>query len=221
IVIPSQPSFISLPPLPPSLLRQRITHWSYKWWPAHGGRSSDSFKELLQMVESSEINRSLLALLDENIADAHRSNQKQAAKYMEKLRGLYSNFSNGIWYQTIVNFELQLWLGSLVDQLICHLREIPNLVRFFPTGRNSRLGNLEVVFNQDSQDMEQSTFKWMVSELNKDGRLKDQLRNDNFSSLERQLIETKEAIERQRKLFKKIQYGCNKSKSKESPAKNK
>ncbi|RYR48964.1 hypothetical protein Ahy_A07g035137 [Arachis hypogaea] len=161
--------------------------------PAHGGRSSDSFKELLQMVESSEINRSLLALLDENIADAHRSNQKQAAKYMEKLRGLYSS--------------------TLQFNLICHLREIPNLVRFFPTGRNSRLGNLEVVFNQDSQDMEQSTFKWMVSELNKvnsgkfDGRLKDQLRNDNFSSLERQLIETKEAIERQRKLFKKIQYG--------------
>ncbi|XLU27015.1 hypothetical protein S245_063081, partial [Arachis hypogaea] len=53
----------------------------------HGGRSLDSFKELLQMVESSEINRSLLALLDENIADAHRSSQKQAAEYMEKLRG--------------------------------------------------------------------------------------------------------------------------------------
>ncbi|XP_052118380.1 uncharacterized protein LOC107488207 isoform X2 [Arachis duranensis] len=49
--------------------------------------SKDVKATLLQMVESSEINRSLLALLDENIADAHRSNQKQAAEYMEKLRG--------------------------------------------------------------------------------------------------------------------------------------
>ncbi|XP_052112777.1 serine/threonine-protein kinase TOUSLED [Arachis duranensis] len=42
-------------------------------------------------------------------------------------------------------------------------------------------------------------------DVEEDGRLKDQLRNDSFSSLERQLIETKEAIERQRKLFKKKQ----------------
>ncbi|MED6167642.1 hypothetical protein PIB30_004866 [Stylosanthes scabra] len=49
--------------------------------------SKDVKATLLQMVESSEINRSLLALLDENIADAHGSNQKQAAEYMEKLRG--------------------------------------------------------------------------------------------------------------------------------------
>lgn len=31
--------------------------------------------QLLEMVERNEINRSLLALLDENIADAHRGNQ--------------------------------------------------------------------------------------------------------------------------------------------------
>ncbi|XLR34689.1 hypothetical protein S83_062589 [Arachis hypogaea] len=111
--------------------------------------------------------------------------------------GLYSNFSNGIWYQTIVNFELQLRLGSLVDQ-----------VRIFPQLEEIQLRRME-------------KLKDIWPHEDEDGRLKDQLRNDNFSSLQRQLIETKEAIERQRKLFKKIQYGSNKSKSKEPPAKNK
>ncbi|KAL2901801.1 Fibrinogen alpha chain [Bienertia sinuspersici] len=41
---------------------------------------------LLDMVEKNELNRSLVTLLDENIASAHRGNQKQAAEYMEKLR---------------------------------------------------------------------------------------------------------------------------------------
>ncbi|KAH1267449.1 hypothetical protein GmHk_01G002674 [Glycine max] len=43
--------------------------------------------KLLEMVEKNEINRSLLALQDENIASAQKGNQKQAAEYMEKLRG--------------------------------------------------------------------------------------------------------------------------------------
>ncbi|PWA32609.1 hypothetical protein CTI12_AA625150 [Artemisia annua] len=49
--------------------------------------SKDVKATLLDMVEKNEINRSLLALLDENIASAHRSNQTQAAEYMEKVRG--------------------------------------------------------------------------------------------------------------------------------------
>ncbi|KAF7828381.1 uncharacterized protein G2W53_019545 [Senna tora] len=49
--------------------------------------SKDVKATLLEMVERSEINRSLLALLDENIANAQRGNQKQAAEFMEKLRG--------------------------------------------------------------------------------------------------------------------------------------
>ncbi|XP_061357854.1 uncharacterized protein LOC133302124 [Gastrolobium bilobum] len=49
--------------------------------------SKDVKATLLEMVERNEINRTLLALLDENIASAHRGNQKQAAEYMEKLRG--------------------------------------------------------------------------------------------------------------------------------------
>ncbi|KAK7307804.1 hypothetical protein VNO77_41184 [Canavalia gladiata] len=49
--------------------------------------SNDVKATLLEMVEKNEINRSLLALLDENIANAQRGNQKQAAEYMEKLRG--------------------------------------------------------------------------------------------------------------------------------------
>ncbi|KAK7252662.1 hypothetical protein RIF29_36773 [Crotalaria pallida] len=49
--------------------------------------SKDVKATLLEMVESNEINRSLLALLDENIASAQRGNQKQAAEFMEKLRG--------------------------------------------------------------------------------------------------------------------------------------
>ncbi|KAL1299466.1 hypothetical protein AAHE18_18G112500 [Arachis hypogaea] len=63
------------------------------------------------MVESSEINRSLLALLDENIADAHRSSQKQAAEYMEKLRGALlkyitiSPMGYGIKQLSILNYN--------------------------------------------------------------------------------------------------------------------
>lgn len=49
--------------------------------------SKDVKATLLDMVEKNEINKSLLALLDENIASAHRANQKQAAEYMEQLRG--------------------------------------------------------------------------------------------------------------------------------------
>ncbi|KAH1164186.1 hypothetical protein AAZX31_01G197600 [Glycine max] len=49
--------------------------------------SKDVKATLLEMVEKNEINRSLLALQDENIASAQKGNQKQAAEYMEKLRG--------------------------------------------------------------------------------------------------------------------------------------
>ncbi|XP_022759083.1 uncharacterized protein LOC111305628 isoform X3 [Durio zibethinus] len=38
------------------------------------------------MVERNELNRSLLTLLDENIANAHMGNQKQAVAFMEKVR---------------------------------------------------------------------------------------------------------------------------------------
>lgn len=48
--------------------------------------SKDVKATLLELVEKNELNRSLLTLLDENIADAHRANQKQAAEFMEKLR---------------------------------------------------------------------------------------------------------------------------------------
>lgn len=50
--------------------------------------TSKNMKEtLLEMVEQNELNRSLLALLDENIATAQKTDQKQAAAFMEKLRG--------------------------------------------------------------------------------------------------------------------------------------
>ncbi|KAJ4846543.1 hypothetical protein Tsubulata_013545 [Turnera subulata] len=49
--------------------------------------SKDLKATLLDMVEKNEINRSLLALLDENIASANRNDQKEAAAFMEKLRG--------------------------------------------------------------------------------------------------------------------------------------
>ncbi|KAF5460812.1 hypothetical protein F2P56_020653 [Juglans regia] len=49
--------------------------------------SKDVKATLLEMVERNELNRSLLTLLDENIANAHKGNQKQAAEFMEKLRG--------------------------------------------------------------------------------------------------------------------------------------
>ncbi|GFP81795.1 hypothetical protein PHJA_000322800 [Phtheirospermum japonicum] len=42
--------------------------------------------EMLDMVEQNELNRSLLTLLDENIANAYQGNQTQAAEYMEKIR---------------------------------------------------------------------------------------------------------------------------------------
>ncbi|KAK6158021.1 hypothetical protein DH2020_005335 [Rehmannia glutinosa] len=50
--------------------------------------TSDDIKAtLLDMVEQNELNRSLLTLLDENIATAYQGNQTQAADYMEKIRG--------------------------------------------------------------------------------------------------------------------------------------
>lgn len=49
--------------------------------------SKDVKATLLDMVEQNELNRSLLALLDENIANAQMGNQKQAAAFMEKVRG--------------------------------------------------------------------------------------------------------------------------------------
>ncbi|KAI7994389.1 hypothetical protein LOK49_LG11G02441 [Camellia lanceoleosa] len=49
--------------------------------------SKDVKTTLLEMVERNELNRSLLALLDENIANAHKGDQKLAAAFMEKLRG--------------------------------------------------------------------------------------------------------------------------------------
>ncbi|CAB4279630.1 unnamed protein product [Prunus armeniaca] len=49
--------------------------------------SKDVKATLLEMVERNELNRSFLTLLDENIANAHKGNQKQAADFMEKLRG--------------------------------------------------------------------------------------------------------------------------------------
>ncbi|XP_034709804.1 uncharacterized protein LOC117932632 [Vitis riparia] len=48
--------------------------------------SKDVKATLLEMVEKNELNRSLLALLDENIASAQSSEQKQAVAFMEKLR---------------------------------------------------------------------------------------------------------------------------------------
>ncbi|KAB2622509.1 hypothetical protein D8674_024691 [Pyrus ussuriensis x Pyrus communis] len=49
--------------------------------------SRDVKSTLLEMVEHNELNRSFLTLLDENIANAHKGNQKQAAEFMEKVRG--------------------------------------------------------------------------------------------------------------------------------------
>ncbi|XP_057977501.1 uncharacterized protein LOC131164377 [Malania oleifera] len=48
--------------------------------------SKDAKATLLEMVERNELNRSLLTLLDENIANAQKGGQKQAAAFMEKLR---------------------------------------------------------------------------------------------------------------------------------------
>ncbi|QHN96130.1 uncharacterized protein DS421_18g615740 [Arachis hypogaea] len=131
--------------------------------PAHGGRSLDSFKELLQMVESSEINRSLLALLDENIADAHRSSQKQAAEYMEKLRGALLKFENLI----NVNRETSLTNNKIYVIIKVGIKE----VRIFPQLEEIQLRRME-------------KLKDIWPHEDEDGRLKDQLRNDNFSSLQ-------------------------------------
>ncbi|XP_031501873.1 uncharacterized protein LOC116265426 isoform X1 [Nymphaea colorata] len=49
-------------------------------------QSKDKKATLLDMVEKNEINRSLLTLLDQNIASAHENEQKQAAEFMEKIR---------------------------------------------------------------------------------------------------------------------------------------
>ncbi|KAJ6341962.1 hypothetical protein OIU78_009995 [Salix suchowensis] len=48
--------------------------------------SKDVKTTLLEMVELNELNRSLLTLLDENIASANQGKQKEAAAFMEKLR---------------------------------------------------------------------------------------------------------------------------------------
>lgn len=48
--------------------------------------SKDVKGTLLEMIEKNEINRSLLTLIDENIANAQRANQEQAAAFMQKVR---------------------------------------------------------------------------------------------------------------------------------------
>ncbi|KAI3410207.1 uncharacterized protein J3R85_018898 [Psidium guajava] len=48
--------------------------------------SKDVKATLLEMVEQNELNRSLLTLLDENIANAQKGNQEKIAVYMEKIR---------------------------------------------------------------------------------------------------------------------------------------
>lgn len=48
--------------------------------------SEDKKATLLEMVERNELDRSLLALLDENIAAAQAANQEQAVLFMEKIR---------------------------------------------------------------------------------------------------------------------------------------
>ncbi|GAB4834240.1 hypothetical protein Ancab_032506 [Ancistrocladus abbreviatus] len=48
--------------------------------------SKDIKATLLEMVECNELSRALLTILDENIANAQKGNQKQAAEFMEKLR---------------------------------------------------------------------------------------------------------------------------------------
>ncbi|XP_057811384.1 uncharacterized protein LOC131025595 isoform X2 [Salvia miltiorrhiza] len=50
-------------------------------------QSSDVKATLLDLVGENSLNRSLLTLLDQNIASAYQGNQKQAAEYMEKIRG--------------------------------------------------------------------------------------------------------------------------------------
>ncbi|CAA7403626.1 unnamed protein product [Spirodela intermedia] len=49
-------------------------------------QSKDRKATLLEMVERNELTRSVLALLDENIASAINSDQKEAAAFMENIR---------------------------------------------------------------------------------------------------------------------------------------
>ncbi|XP_010919048.1 uncharacterized protein [Elaeis guineensis] len=49
-------------------------------------QSKDRKATLLEMVEQNELNRSVLALLDENIASALKNEQKEAAAFMENVR---------------------------------------------------------------------------------------------------------------------------------------
>ncbi|KAJ3679811.1 hypothetical protein LUZ60_016089 [Juncus effusus] len=49
-------------------------------------QSQDRKSTLLDMVEKNELNRSLLTLLDENIASAIVANQKEAAEFLENVR---------------------------------------------------------------------------------------------------------------------------------------
>ncbi|KAK8914424.1 hypothetical protein KSP39_PZI023576 [Platanthera zijinensis] len=49
-------------------------------------QSKDRNSTLLDMVERNELTRSVLALLDENIADALKSEQREAAVFMEGAR---------------------------------------------------------------------------------------------------------------------------------------
>lgn len=49
-------------------------------------QSKDKKATLLEMVERNELNRSVLALLDENIASALANDQREAAEFMENIR---------------------------------------------------------------------------------------------------------------------------------------
>ncbi|KAG6519418.1 hypothetical protein ZIOFF_022911 [Zingiber officinale] len=49
-------------------------------------QAKDRKSAILELVEKNELNRSVLALLDENIASAQASNQKEAADFMESVR---------------------------------------------------------------------------------------------------------------------------------------
>ncbi|OAY74640.1 hypothetical protein ACMD2_02381, partial [Ananas comosus] len=49
-------------------------------------QSKDRKATLLEMVERNELNRSVLALLDENIANALNNDQEEAAAFMENVR---------------------------------------------------------------------------------------------------------------------------------------
>ncbi|KAH7434285.1 hypothetical protein KP509_06G009400 [Ceratopteris richardii] len=49
--------------------------------------SKDKKATLLDMVERNEVDRSLLSLLDENIAGASSQGQAEAVRFLEKIRG--------------------------------------------------------------------------------------------------------------------------------------